>query len=430
MLVSTNGNADQTFPSPALLYNGTAVTSGVTYSIAEKPAGFTDEITVNAATGQVTFGKVLYDKMTPTDPTRPTGPPATVTVRAAYQGKTASYTFTVTDHFSPREDHTAVVMGGDIYVIGGTLRNSGGTAATPITAVQSNEVWRSSDGGLTWDQAATGTHFTPRNAHGSVVLNGVLYVIAGVGGDLGITARDDVWRSTDRGVSWSRVTETGKNVEFPMDNSFASAVRGNTIYVLGGIRRSPFTRLNEVWQSADLGVTWTNITATTSPPRFPARSAAASVVLGNAGAAKLYLIGGYDSVSGNDLDDIWESSDGTSWTQVNASAATSDKFPGRSDHSAAAVSEAGGDTIYVIGGSRGGNSRSDVWKSADQGAAWDQVTANAEFSDRADHASVVRDGELYVIGGAKSGTELFNDVWKSADGGVTWVNVHKVTAAK
>ena len=432
LLVSTNGNADRTFPSPALLYNGTAVTSGVTYSIAEKPAGFTDEITVNAATGEVTFGKVLYDKMTPTDPAQPTGPPATVTVRAAYRGKTASYTFTVTDHFSPREDHTSVVMGGDIYVIGGVLRNSSGTAASPIAAVQSNEVWRSSDGGLTWDQAATGTRFTARAAHGSVVLNGVLYVIAGRGGDFGVTTRDDVWRSTDRGANWSRVTETGKNVEFPMDYSFASAVRGNTIYVLGGIRRSPFARLNEVWQSANLGVNWTNITATatTSPPRFLTRSAPASVVLGNAGAANLYVIGGYDSVSGNDLDDIWKSSDGTSWTQVNASAAASDKFPGRSEHSAAAVSEAGGDTIYVIGGSRGDNSRSDVWKSVDQGATWDQVAANAEFSNRADHASVVRDGELYVIGGAGSFTELFNDVWKSADGGVTWVNVHKVTAAK
>ena len=431
MLVSTNGNADQTFTSPALLYNGAAVTTGVTYSIAEKPAGFTDEITVNAATGQVTFGKTLYDKMTPADPTQPTGPPATVTVRAAYRGKTASYTFTVTDHFSPREQHTAVVMGGDIYVIGGTLRDSGGTITNPILAVQSDEVWRSSDGGLTWDQAATGARFTARADHGSVVLNGVLYVIAGAGGELGITTRDDVWRSTDRGVSWSRVTETGKNVEFLMDYSFASAVRGDTLYVLGGIRLSPFARLNEVWQSVNFGVTWTNITATatTSPPRFLARSAPASVVLGNAGAAKLYVIGGYDSVSGNDLDDIWESSDGASWTQVNASAAANKKFPGRSDHSAAVVSEAGGDTIYVIGGSNGDNSRSDVWKSVDQGAAWDQVTANAEFSDRADHASVVRDGELYVIGGSGDST-LFNDVWKSADGGATWVNVHKVTAAK
>ena len=342
MLVSTNGNADQRFTSPALLYNGTAVTTGVTYSITKKPAGFTDEIAVNAATGEVTFGRALYDTMTPTDPAQPTGPPATVTVRAAYRGKTASYTFTVTDHFSPRENHTAVVMGDDIYVIGGTIRNSGGTAASPITAVQSDEVWRSSDGGLTWDQAATGTRFTPRADHGSVVLNGVLYVIAGAGGERGITTRDDVWRSTDRGVSWSRVTPTGTSAPFPMDYSFASAVRGDTLYVLGGIRLSPFTRLNEVWQSADLGITWTNITATAtaSPPRFPARSAAASVAAGSGSAGELYLIGG----SSGDKDDMWKSGNGTSWTQVNASAAASEKFPGRSDHSAAAVSEAGGDS--------------------------------------------------------------------------------------
>ena len=192
-------------------------------------------------------------------------------------------------------------MGDDIYVIGGKFRDAGGTGASPITAVQSDEVWRSSDGGLTWDQAATGARFTPRANHGSVVLNGVLYVIAGAGGEFGTTPRDDVWRSTDRGANWSRVTPAVTSVPFPMDHSFASAVRGDTIYVLGGIRRIPFTRLNQVWQSANLGVTWTNITATatTSPPRFPARSAAASVV-GSDSAGELYLIGG----GSGDLDDV------------------------------------------------------------------------------------------------------------------------------
>ena len=58
----------------------------------------------------MSFGKPLYDKMTPSDPAQATGPPQTVTVQAAYQGKTASYTFTVTDHFSPREGYSSVVL--------------------------------------------------------------------------------------------------------------------------------------------------------------------------------------------------------------------------------------------------------------------------------------------------------------------------------
>ena len=318
-----------------------------------------------------------------------------------------------------------MVVGNDIYVIGGSIRGSGGSIASPIAAVQSSEVWRSSDEGLTWDQVAD-TRFTARANHGSVVLNGALYVIAGVGGSIGITPRDDVWKSTDKGVNWSRITPAGSGVAFPMDNGFASAVRGDAMYLLGGIRRSPFARLNEVWQSADLGVSWTNITATaaTSPPRFPARAGAASVVTGGGSAGTFYLIGGYDD-SANDRDDVWTSGNGTSWTHANASAAAGERFPRRSDHSAAVLSESGGDALYVIGGSRGATARSDVWKSVDQGAVWNQVVANAEFSGRRDHSSVVRGGELYVIGGVRFLTELFNDVWKSADGGRTWVNVHK-----
>ena len=213
MLVSTNRNADGTYKpqtyTNTLLNNGTPVTTGATYSITEKPAGLTDQITVNEATGEVTFGKPALDKVNADGP-------QTVTIQAAYQGGTASYAFTLTDHFSPRDLHTSAVLGGDIYVIAGRK-----TDAT--------------------------------------------------------TGRDDVRRSADRGVSWSRVTPAGASVPFPMDYDFASAVLGTTMYVMGGIRRPPFTRLDEVRQSTDRGVNWTQATNATDP-KFSPRSAAAAVV--------------------------------------------------------------------------------------------------------------------------------------------------------
>ena len=413
LLVSTNGNADQTFTN-TLRANGTAPAAGATYRISA-PAGYRGPITVGAD-GTVRFGKAAYDKVTADGP-------QTVTIEATYQGKTAGYTFTLTDHFSPRDLHTSVVLGGDIYVIGGvTQKFVGATGTIPRKPeISSNEVWRSSDGGLTWDQVAGGTRFTERSNHASVVLDGALYVIAGRETDA-TTGRDDVWRSADRGVSWSRVTPAGASVPFPMDYDFASAVLGTTMYVMGGIQRPPFTRLDEVWQSTDRGVTWTQATNTTDP-KFSARSAAAAVVLGSAGAARLYVIGGITtSGAGNaGLDDVWESGDGASWIQVNPSAAARDKFPARNNHSAVAV----GDTVYVIAGDQGGGTRRDVWTSGDKGAAWTQAAANAEFPDRRNHASAARGGVLYVIGGSGSSTQLFNDVWKSTDGGATWVNVHK-----
>ena len=426
MLVSTNRNPDRTYKpqtyTNTLLNNGSPAAPGAVYSITEKPAGFTDQITVNSANGEVTFGEAALTKVNADGP-------QTVTIQAAYKGKTASYAFTVTDHFSPRNLHASVVMDDDIYVIGGVTQkvfiSLDPGASRP--QISSSEVWRSSDGGLTWDQVAGGTRFTERGDHESVVLDGALYVIAGTAGNSGTTARDDVWRSTDRGVSWTRATPTGTSVPFPMDYGFASAVLGDAMYVMGGIQpTSPtITRFDQVWQSADRGVTWSQATNSTDP-KFSARSDAAAVVLGSAGAAKLYVIGGITSSGAGNagLDDVWESSDGTSWIEVNASAAASDKFPARRAHSAAAV----GDTVYVIAGNQGGILRRDVWKSADKGASWSRVVEDAGFPSRVNHSSAAQGGALYVIGGASSESALgtlFNDVWKSTDGGQTWVNVHK-----
>ena len=447
MLVAANGSADQKYTN-RLLYNGTAVTSGAAYSITETPARITNQITVNSDTGEVSFGKPLYDKMTPSDPTQATGPPQRVTVQAAYQGKTASYTFTVTDHFSPREAYSSVVVGDDIYVMGGVTRKAQGatsltTPPTPaVTAVQSNEVWRSSDGGITWDQVAKdGSRFTPRGNHASAVLgsggSAELYVIGGVGGNSSATPLDDVWKSTDRGVNWVKVTPSTPpaGTFFPMDDKFTSAVLGNTIYVMGGIQRRTTaprrTRLNQVWSSTaapttSIGAAWGNITGTSTP--FPKRSGHTSVVLesGSGGVPELYVIGGTDI---GDKNDVWSSPDGTNWTEVTASATSSRKFTAREGHSSAVV----GSDIYVIGGSQSGSLKNDVWKSVNNGAAWSRVTVNSAssvFSARQNHGSVVLGGALYVIGGRSAtggvrGFTLLNDVWKSTDGGENWVNVHK-----
>ena len=124
MLVSTNRNADGTYKpqtfTNTLLNNGTRVTAGASYSITGKPAGLTGQITVNSATGEVTFGKPALDKVSADGP-------QTVTIQAAYQGGTASYAFTITDHFSPRDNHTSVVLDGALYVIAGGAGTFGDT---------------------------------------------------------------------------------------------------------------------------------------------------------------------------------------------------------------------------------------------------------------------------------------------------------------
>ena len=468
MLVAANGNVDQTYTN-RLFYNGKPVNLGAVYSITGKPAGITNEIAVNPTTGEVGFGKPLYDKMTPPVPPSATVPPPpvgpqTVTVQAAYQGKTASYTFTVTDHFSPRRYHSSVVLGSDIYVIGGETRSSStsgsGSSLTIIPALQSDEVWRSGDGGLTWDQVAGSNRFSARTSHGSVVEGNDIYVIAGLYGQFGISGRNDVWKSNNRGESWTNIDSS---VAFPMDDSFASAVLNNIILIMGGVNRTSSSDLNDIYKSSS-GASWSPTRTAASPGTvFSPRSDAGSVVLGSGSAAEVYLIGGYKraapaapgtpatpttpavpgtpAVPAADLDDVWKSGDGVSWTHVNRTipatttpptpAVVPTKFPVRSSHTAVAVKDAaGGDILYVIGGTiTGGIRKRDVWKSVDRGVNWTLVTAGAQFGGRSNHSSVVLDGVLYVIGGDTAGG-FSNDVWKSAASatsaaGATWENVHK-----
>ena len=185
-LVDANGGATQTFTN-TLLNNGTPVTAGAAYSITEKPAGLTNQITVNPTTGEVTFGAVALTKVNADGP-------QTVTVQAAYQGKTASYAFTVTDHFSPRRYHASVVVANRVYVIGGFHGSS-----------DVNRVWRSDTDNVVdqnWTQVATGTRFSARRSHSAVVLDGAIYVISGFDGT---NRLNDVWRSADQGVTWTNV---------------------------------------------------------------------------------------------------------------------------------------------------------------------------------------------------------------------------------
>ena len=392
LLVSTNGNADQTYTN-TLLNNGTPVTAGASYSITGKPAGLTGQITVNEATGVVTFGKSALDKVN-------TDGPQTVTVQAAYQGKTHSYAFTVTDHFSPRRDHASAVLNGDLYVIGGR------TAATE----RSNEVWRSADDGLTWDQVAEGTAtdntlFTPRSAHTAEVIGDAIYLLGGSTTDADGTNRnrfDDVWTSADRGVTWRQTAATPR---YPAREAHSSAVLGTTLYVIMG--SASYGAAEDIWRSTNLGSTWSRVANNIVgiDPHF----SHASVVVGN----RVYVIGGFEGL-GN-VNSVWRSAatvGNTGWTQV----ATGTRFSARREHSAVVLDGA----IYVIGGF----DRDDVWKSTDQGVTWTQMAAGARFSERNEHTSAALSGALYVIGGSASSTQLFNDVWKSTDGGASWVNVH------
>lgn len=75
---------------------------------------------------------------------------------------------------------------------------------------------------------------------------------------------------------------------------------------------------NDVWNSSD-GVTWTEVTSSAA---FSARRSHASTVFSN----KIWVSGGYNE-SGDNLNDVWHSTDGISWTQASIG-----QFPIRRTH--------------------------------------------------------------------------------------------------
>ena len=403
MLVSTNGNANQTFENPLLSRTifapeGNPVTAGAVYSIIDKPAGLTNEITL-VADGTVSFGKPALDKVNADGP-------LTVTIQAAYQGKTAAYDFTVTDHFSEREVYTAV-WNDTLYIVGGTDGNS-------ITSIR--DVWKSTDAGSTFTKVEVTSSFWRDKlaAYSTVAANGTIYV---TGGYLVATSSSDqnrVWKSTDGGKTWQELT-TGTKFSARADHTTLAI--GTDIYVIGGSG----TGGDQVWKSSD-GDNWAQVT-TSASTKFSGRRGHSSVYIPSGTNAGMYVIGGYVSASYNRLNDVWKSTDGgVNWTEVTTS--TSTRFSARNIHSSVVL----GQDIYVIGGFLGTSGRSnDVWKSTDGGANWTRVTANAAFGARSLHGSVAFGQAIYVFGGTAGSGSYYNDVWKSTDGGVTWVNVHKTT---
>ena len=87
-----------------------------------------------------------------------------------------------------------MVVANRVYVIGGFHGSS-----------DADRVWRSDTDNVVnqdWTQVATGTRFSARRNHSAVVLDGAIYVI---GGFDGTNRLNDVWKSTDGGVTWTNV---------------------------------------------------------------------------------------------------------------------------------------------------------------------------------------------------------------------------------
>ncbi len=305
--------------------------------------------------------------------------------------------------FRPRDGAQLLYLKGALYLLGGW--KPVGFLGKDTT----NEVWKSANGGTTWSLILahddrtdwqTGPRWRRRHMHAVTVHKDLLYVIGGDTSDERWPGYPtDVWSSPD-GVKWTR--RTNQAAWGPRVLHMAASFRGK-LYVMGGQTNvyDDKTAMNDVWESADDGVTWTQVT---SDAGWAARGMVTSPVVFK---DQLYLCGGGTYVDTSPrafYNDVWRWSGTGAWELVTPAAA----WPGRQYHNAVVHD----DLLWVMGGysDRFGN-MNDVWSSPD-GVVW---TENKNTPWDLSHADGVAAGGGFLYHTPGNGSLLppyRKDVWK------------------
>lgn len=178
------------------------------------------------------------------------------------------------------------------------------------------DVWGSTDEGSTWTIKNNTFHDSysyKKYYNGMVVLSDDTVVLMGGDDDHpGMSHSNDTISSSDKGATWTIVNASSGWA--PRNQFAASVLQDDTIIISGGYAwtwEENNHDANDVWASTDKGVTWTNITGTST---FTPRAQFGMVTNPD---NSLLVWGGWTSP---DDQDMWRSTDGGSnWVQVNAS---------------------------------------------------------------------------------------------------------------
>jgi PKD repeat protein len=154
-----------------------------------------------------------------------------------------------------------------------------------------NDTWRSTDKGATWTEMNASCGWTNRYGHSSVVLPDGSIVLMGGGDTRGY--RNDTWRSTDKGATWAQINASSGWMA-RIDHSSVVLADGSIVLISGD---TSVGLQNDVWRSTDSGETWMRETAN---PGWAARWGHSSVVTPD---GSIILMGGHDP--GNYVNDVW-----------------------------------------------------------------------------------------------------------------------------
>ena len=179
-----------------------------------------------------------------------------------------------------------------------------------------------------------------------------------------------------------------------------------------------------------LNYQWINVTATAA---YAPRDGAGALVFNDF----LWLLGGwnpYDKAHFPRIcnNEVWRSEDGARWTLIKPNTFKDERFDSKSDwegrHTAGYVVYK--NKMWIVGGDANqGHYQNDVWNS-DDGRTWTDVNQGRDvpWGPRALHYTLVFDDKIWVMGGqtmpkmAPAAEVFYRDVWNTTDG-VHWVPV-------
>ena len=206
--------------------------------------------------------------------------------------------------FGPR--HTAGFLAHTVggveylYVIGGDIYDGG----TP-------DVWRSADGNV-WERLTASAPWGPRVLHMVGVYQGDLYVAGGqTDANDRESALSDVWRSSDGGSTWERLEDAPWA---PRGMVYGLVEHEGYLWLAGGGTYDDSERsyYSDVWRFD--GEQWTEVLADGSAP-WAARQYHNVFAWGG----ELWISSGYGADDQN-RGDVWHSPDGALWSELPAQA--------------------------------------------------------------------------------------------------------------
>ncbi|HMG56212.1 MAG TPA: hypothetical protein VK601_22085, partial [Kofleriaceae bacterium] len=287
---------------------------------------------------------------------------------------------------TPRSSHTSLVIGGQVYVIGGISQG------VPINTVERAAI--NADGSLgPFAVVGTATLVTARYAHTSAVLGNYLYVIGGFDSAAELASVERAAINADGTLGAFSVVPGVALVAARRGHT--TEVIGDGLYVVGGRGGAGYRRSVEratIHRDGSLEPFVTVDAALTTP-----RSGHTSAVIGN----QLYVVGGFDGQAA--LGSVERASimpDGTLGAFALASS-TALATP-RNDHTSVVL----GGQLYVVGGTGASGALPGVEQAAlaaDGSLGMFAAAAPAALlTASSGHSSAIAGNYLYVFGGLSS----------------------------